>query len=188
MVEDSLIVMVALSDPERAEELLHALAENDGMTVVVPSELEQPDDIDVIVTDSELLDGATPHVALGVGAAGANIHAVLPAAASTSLVSAAVTIAAAGYRLLPAQSGHADSLHRPTIEGPDGHLHTALTPREMETLALLADGASNKVIARQLKISVHTAKFHVAAVLTKLHAQNRADAVAIGLRQGLLYV
>ncbi|MCA1409416.1 helix-turn-helix transcriptional regulator, partial [Ensifer sp. IC3342] len=37
-------------------------------------------------------------------------------------------------------------------------------------------------------ISVHTAKFHVAAVLAKLHAQNRADAVAIALRQGLLYV
>ena len=54
--------------------------------------------------------------------------------------------------------------------------------------ALLADGASNKLIARKLDISVHTAKFHVAAVLGKLHARNRADAVAIGLRQGLLYL
>jgi two-component system, NarL family, nitrate/nitrite response regulator NarL len=53
---------------------------------------------------------------------------------------------------------------------------------------LLADGASNKVIARQLGISVHTAKFHVASVLAKLHAQNRADAVAIGLRYGLIYL
>ena len=58
----------------------------------------------------------------------------------------------------------------------------------METLTLLADGASNKVIARQLDISVHTAKFHVAAVLTKLQARNRADAVAIGLRRGLIYL
>lgn len=187
MAEGSLIVMVALSDPERAEELVHDLAENDGMTVVVPSELEQPDGFDAIVTDGELIDGVTPHVALGVGAAGKNIHAVLPADAATALVGAAIRIAAAGYRLLPAESGHADVSLR-SEAGPNGHPHAVLTPREMETLALLADGASNKVIARQLKISVHTAKFHVAAVLTKLHAQNRADAVAIGLRQGLLYV
>ncbi len=187
MAEGSLIVMVALSDPERAEELVHDLAENDGMTVVVPSELEQPDGFDAIVTDGELFDGVTPHVALGVGATGTNIHAVLPADAATALVGAAVRIAAAGYRLLPAESGHAGVLDG-SEAGPNGHLHAVLTPREMETLALLADGASNKVIARQLKISVHTAKFHVAAVLTKLHAQNRADAVAIGLRQGLLYV
>ncbi|MDR6759430.1 DNA-binding CsgD family transcriptional regulator [Mycoplana sp. BE70] len=70
----------------------------------------------------------------------------------------------------------------------DAPHYPSLSPRELETLALLADGASNKVIARQLKISVHTAKFHVAAVLAKLHAQNRADAVAMALRQGLLYV
>ena len=36
-----------------------------------------------------------------------------------------------------------------------------LTPREIEVLALLAEGASNKAIARRLGISVHTAKFHV---------------------------
>ena len=51
---------------------------------------------------------------------------------------------------------------------------------------LLLDGASNKVIARRLDISVHTAKFHVAAVLEKLGARNRSDAVAIALRDGLV--
>ena len=51
--------------------------------------------------------------------------------------------------------------------------------------ALLVEGASNKLIARNLGISVHTAKFHVAAVLEKLGARNRADAVSIVLREGL---
>ena len=55
-------------------------------------------------------------------------------------------------------------------------------------LALLAEGAPNKVIARRLDISVHTAKFHVAAILTKLGAANRTDAIAIAMRQGLVLV
>lgn len=61
-----------------------------------------------------------------------------------------------------------------------------LTPREHEVLELLADGASNKMIARRLGISVATAKFHVAALLGKLGARGRSDAVAIGVRLGLL--
>lgn len=61
-----------------------------------------------------------------------------------------------------------------------------LTPREHEVLELLATGASNKMIARRLGISVATAKFHVAALLDKLGAHGRSDAVAIGVRKGVL--
>ena len=64
----------------------------------------------------------------------------------------------------------------------------SLSPRESEVLALLAEGAPNKVIARRLNISVHTAKFHVAAILIKLGAANRTDAIAIAMRQGLVLV
>jgi predicted DNA binding protein len=46
----------------------------------------------------------------------------------------------------------------------------ALTARELEVLALLAEGASNKQIARRLGISTHTAKYHVASLLEKLDA------------------
>jgi DNA-binding CsgD family transcriptional regulator len=60
------------------------------------------------------------------------------------------------------------------------------TPREREVLQLLAAGASNKMIAHRLGISVATAKFHVAALLMKLGARTRSDAVAIGVRRGLL--
>jgi DNA-binding NarL/FixJ family response regulator len=62
----------------------------------------------------------------------------------------------------------------------------ALTPREREVLALLAQGLANKMIAPRLGISEHTVKTHVAAVYEKLHARNRAEAVVAAARQGLL--
>jgi DNA-binding CsgD family transcriptional regulator len=61
-----------------------------------------------------------------------------------------------------------------------------LTPRELEVLALLAEGALNKVIARRLGISVHTAKFHVGSLLDKLDAIGRTDAVAHAARLGVI--
>ncbi len=67
---------------------------------------------------------------------------------------------------------------------PDGDI--PLTGRELEVLALLADGASNKVIARRLGISVHTAKFHVSSLLDKLDAVGRTDAVAHAARLGVI--
>ena len=62
----------------------------------------------------------------------------------------------------------------------------ALTPRELDVLAALADGASNKAIARRLGISFHTAKFHVAAILAKLDADSRTEAVAKAAHLGLV--
>jgi DNA-binding NarL/FixJ family response regulator len=61
-----------------------------------------------------------------------------------------------------------------------------LTPRELDVLTLLAEGASNKTIARQLGISVHTAKFHVSSLLDKLDATGRTDAVAHAARRGVI--
>jgi DNA-binding CsgD family transcriptional regulator len=61
-----------------------------------------------------------------------------------------------------------------------------LTPRELDVLALLAEGASNKTIAKQLGISVHTAKFHVSSLLEKLDATGRTDAVAHAARRGVI--
>ena len=95
-----------------------------------------------------------------------------------ALVAAAMLLTAAGYRVdpMPPAAPLADTAgDRP-----------ALTARERQVASLLVEGASNKVIARRLDISVHTAKFHVAAVLEKLGARNRSDAVAIALRDGLV--
>jgi DNA-binding CsgD family transcriptional regulator len=69
----------------------------------------------------------------------------------------------------------------PVIDGP-----VLLTPRELEVLALLAEGASNKTIARRLGISVHTAKFHVGSLLDKLDAVGRTEALAHAARLGVI--
>ena len=61
-----------------------------------------------------------------------------------------------------------------------------LTPREIEVLNLMAEGASNKTIARRLEISVHTVKFHVGSLLDKLDAAGRTDAVAQAARIGVI--
>jgi len=64
----------------------------------------------------------------------------------------------------------------------------ALTPRELEVLALLAEGASNKTIARRLGISVHPAKFHAGSLLDKLDATGRTDAVTHAARRGVIHL
>jgi len=61
-----------------------------------------------------------------------------------------------------------------------------LTPRELEVLQLLAEGLPNKTIADRLHVSEHTVKFHVNAILGKLGAQSRTEAVVRATRLGLL--
>jgi two-component system, NarL family, nitrate/nitrite response regulator NarL len=63
-----------------------------------------------------------------------------------------------------------------------------LTPREAEILTLVGEGMSNKAVARRLGISVHTVKFHLEALFAKLDATSRAEAVAKGLRGGILEI
>ncbi len=71
---------------------------------------------------------------------------------------------------------------------PQTDVEVPLTPRELEVLALLAEGASNKMIARRLGISVHTAKFHVGSLIDKLDAVGRTDAVAHAARLGVIHL
>lgn len=62
----------------------------------------------------------------------------------------------------------------------------ALTPREIEVLRLMAEGLPNKTIAQRLGISEHTIKFHANALMAKLGAQSRTDAVVRATRLGLI--
>jgi DNA-binding NarL/FixJ family response regulator len=62
----------------------------------------------------------------------------------------------------------------------------ALTRRELSVLRLVAHGLGNKEIASELGISTHTVKYHLASLLTKLGVHSRTEAVALGLRKGLV--
>lgn len=139
-------------------------------------ETSRPDEADVIVSDRPLTDASRPVLIIGSdkrpGQGESVIRSIEPA-----LVLSAAALVAAGHRIEP----HGRSA------GPDA-APVRLSGREQQVTELLVKGASNKVIARELDISVHTAKFHVAAVLDKLGARNRADAVAIALREGLVAV
>ncbi|MDW6024649.1 helix-turn-helix transcriptional regulator [Mesorhizobium sp. BAC0120] len=152
---------------------------------------------DLAVTDGRTLDAVTPHVVLAERTpAGANIRAVLRPTSADSVIAAALRLAAAGYRTVPAESARDPAGERSLANDAGTSLVTshaaaqpvALTQRERQVLALLAEGASNKLIARKLDISVHTAKFHVAAILEKLGAVNRTDAIAIAMREGLVLI
>jgi DNA-binding NarL/FixJ family response regulator len=63
-----------------------------------------------------------------------------------------------------------------------------LTPREMDVLRLLAEGLSNRKIGERLSVNERTVKFHVAAILAKLEAANRTEAVMRAIERGLITV
>ena len=89
-----------------------------------------------------------------------------------------------GLRLVGPSEAADAALVLPAAALRDGEI--PLTPRELEVLTLLAEGASNKEIARRLGISFHTAKFHVGSLLDKLDAVGRTDAVTHAARRGVL--
>jgi len=94
----------------------------------------------------------------------------------------------AGLRLAaPAEAANVAIVSRDQRQARDA-AEVELTPRELDVLTLLAEGASNKTIARQLGISVHTAKFHVGSILDKLDATGRTDAVAHAARRGVIHL
>ena len=80
---------------------------------------------------------------------------------------------------------HAEPLLGEQLNSSDDG-NAQLTARELEVLTAMADGATNKAIARRLGISFHTVKFHVAAILEKLDADTRTEAVMKAAQLGIV--
>jgi DNA-binding NarL/FixJ family response regulator len=120
----------------------------------------------------------------------AGASAILPRSAESSEIATAIDVARRGLALLPRhvleRLLHPSSPASEELLRDNGASRVSLTPREHEVLVAMADGASNKVIARRLGISLHTAKFHVAAILAKLDADSRTEAVAQAAHLGLV--
>ncbi len=105
---------------------------------------------------------------------------VLPRDADPTALLAALRALAADLVVLD------DAVAADLLPGSDDAPLEPLTRREQEVLALMAEGLSNKGIGEALDISEHTARFHVRAVLGKLGARNRAEAVGRAARAGLI--
>jgi len=190
-------VEVAIGDPELAERVREMLAAGPGFDVVAMGDGGTPD---VLIADSvgELADevaDAAPVLVLGDVASAAlalrlGATAVLPAGVGARVLRTAVRAAALGLTTLPAELRFAlvGEAGDRRIDGEDDTPGAGLTARELQVLQLLAEGASNKAIARRLGITPHTAKFHVAAIAGKLGASGRTDAVAKSMRLGLVMV
>jgi DNA-binding NarL/FixJ family response regulator len=118
-------------------------------------------------------DAEAAREALGAGARGV-------VAPEPRVLIAAIAAVAAGLSVHDPTWAEVLLAVRPPMRGD------TLTGRERQVLELMAEGRSNKEIAALLDISGHTAKFHVGAVLDKLGAQTRAEAVVLAARRGWL--
>jgi DNA-binding CsgD family transcriptional regulator len=159
-------VAVHADDPLRRAALGKALTE--AGHVVVGLE----DSADVVLADGACPPGETRNmVALGI--TDDRLRGALPREAGASQIDAAIRAVAAG--LIVRAPAARESGFGAMREGDGGAL---LTPREVEVLGALAEGMTNKAIARRLDISLHTVKFHVESLFRKLGARTRTEAVA----------
>jgi two-component system nitrate/nitrite response regulator NarL len=176
----ALRVLLHASDPVRRRGLA-AMLESAGHLVVTetpdvvlcdlardadpPAEADAP----VVVLTDQTMRGEQP-------------AGVLPRDVTAMQLDPALRAVAAGLLVRAPGRTRQDGFHAIGDEGP----LVMLTPREAEILTLVGQGMSNKAVARQLGISVHTVKFHLEALFAKLDATSRAEAVAKGLRGGVI--
>jgi DNA-binding NarL/FixJ family response regulator len=129
------------------------------------------DTADVILADgTRPLAASQPMVMLGSNDSDA--FGWLPRNAGAIQIDAALRAVAAG--LIVRSHEHMDAGFAAMHESD---LQTLLTPREVEVLTAIAEGLTNKEIARRLDISLHTVKFHIESVFRKLGAHTRTEAV-----------
>ncbi len=115
---------------------------------------------------------------------GRDPHAILYEDATPEQIAAATAAVAAGLIALQPRAFAFSA----AIPGEPKASAETLTRRERDVLRELARGAANKAVATRLDISEHTVKFHVASIFAKLGAASRTEAVAQGIRLGLIMV
>ena len=118
----------------------------------------------------------------------AGVRAILPDGSSTEEIVAAVAAAAEGLVTLRPDTLELLISPTKTARGLPLNGQEPLTPRESEVLMMMAEGLANKTIAFKLGISEHTVKFHVGSIFGKLGVSSRTEAVALGIRQGLIMI
>ena len=170
MPEPLRVLVIALA-PERLSALMQ-IVRGAGHIAVAAAQ-----DATVILAEGIPAPGHLPAVALG--AVGDELQGVLPKDASPEQIDAALRAVAVGLKVSPAEE------EMPAFAALDENLGPLLTPRELEVLSAVADGLTNKEIARALGISLHTVKFHLESLMRKLGASSRAGALAKAMRLNL---
>jgi DNA-binding NarL/FixJ family response regulator len=188
--KDPAITLVGIADSPAA---LLALAERHDLDVVLSGEVPAAE----LLADWQARHRRPAWIVFlakaderkSLEALGAGASAVLSRSADPTEIVAVIRALASGFIVLQrplfvALLDQSAAAAEPSNRDADGT--PRLTAREIEVLAALADGASNKEIARRLDISFHTVKFHVAAILDKLEAESRTEAVVKASQLGIV--
>ena len=187
--------MTVVGEAGRAEELLEGAASLGPDVLLLELEHEDEELARAFWQLAESADGSAPVLLCDGGdrwtqaALRAGARGVLPRDATGEEIVAAVIAAAANLLVLHPTVARALlpleilAASPPTLAND---LVEPLTPRELEVLRLLSEGLGNKGISRQLHISEHTVKFHVGAIMAKLGAASRTEAVTQAARRGLI--
>jgi DNA-binding NarL/FixJ family response regulator len=180
-------VAILAATADRAQSLAEFFAEDDLLEVV---EANTADVMVVVGSMREQLPSHGPPAVIVTdrpieeGHLGQQVRAWLPLNSSAEEIRAAIL--AAANDLVVLTSAQARRWLQTEAAENEGVFLEALTQRELQVLRMMADGRGNKEIALQLGISEHTAKFHVAQILAKLGVNSRTEAVALGMRRGLV--
>jgi DNA-binding NarL/FixJ family response regulator len=191
----AIAVELAIDDPELAERVRAMIMRQPGLRLV---DTEGPAAPDIRIADAMAEDAAdVPVIVFAEGGRAwdallGGAAAVLADSSDGATLYAAIHAVAQGLTLLSEGFRRELLIDRAAndelAEADPDPVAVELSARERQVLRLLAEGASNKVIARRLGITPHTAKFHVASIVTKLGAIGRTDAVARAMRLGLVMI
>lgn len=166
LLPDAVLLDAGDGEPEELEAIARLAAAQPGLPVVALSG-------DQTAVGQALSFGASALLPLGT-------DAETLAAALLASAKGLATIPRADLAILLPEEERID----PAVKAPT----EALTHRELEVLQLMARGLTNRQIARRLQISEHTVKFHAGAILGKLSARSRAEAVARAIGLGWILV
>ncbi len=152
------------------------LPEDDGLRVVAEIRRLRPECPVIVISASE--DPRDVREALARGAMG-----YVPKSAGAQTLLSALRLVLEGEIYVPPLILDFESRQQPT---PKGSGRAPLTERQVEVLRRIADGQSNKLIARELGLSEKTVKTHVTAIFRTLDVLSRTQAVAAGRTAGLI--
>jgi DNA-binding NarL/FixJ family response regulator len=171
------LLSIAIVAPDATRlEMLRALVVRAGHAIV------ESTSADVVLIDGAGEASAFDRPMVIIGAHEGDAAGSLPTDASAAQIDAALRAVAVGLVVRAAGEPGPRGFEELRERTP----HVLLTPRELDVLAAISDGLSNKAMARQLGISLHTIKFHVESLFRKLGVRTRAEAVAKGFERRVM--